>query len=185
MIFCTFPDVCRPSNLITSSSLMPQCVASRNTSSTARLVRNGVHFDLGVDHRSCLDRGACQHGILELFSEHSIVAAEVAGILEIGRDPHDIGQCRSLFRENSTNSLNRAPRFFLYRSRDHVAVSILRNLARNEDKVARAHRRMKWQVRIFLSDRIDILAGSACILWHPHCAPVASIMSTPRTRSTR
>src|SRR5205823_8114095 len=136
--------------------------------------------------RACLDRGACQHGILEPFAEYPIVAAEVAGILEIGRTPHDIGQCRPLLREDSPNSLNRAPRFFLYRSRDHIAVSILRNLPRNEDKVARAHRRMKWQVRIFLSDRIDILAGSACILHgHPHCAPVASIMSTPRTRSTR
>src|SRR5205823_13902133 len=113
MIFCTFPDVCRPSNLITSSSLMPQCVASRSTSSTARLVRNGVHFDLGVDHRPCLDRGAWQHGTFDLFSEHSIVAAEVAGILEKGRDTNDSGQWASFFPETSTNRANRAPRITL------------------------------------------------------------------------
>src|SRR6516164_2497480 len=67
--------------------------AARHTSSpAARLVRNGVHFDLGIDDCSCLDGGAGQHGILEVLSEYPVVASEVAGIPEIGRDAHDIGQ---------------------------------------------------------------------------------------------
>ena len=94
-----------------------------------RLVHNGVHLDLGIDDRACLDGRARQHGILEVFSEYPVVAAEVAGIPEIGRDAHDIRQCRPFFGENSTNRLDRAPRLFLDRSRDHVAVGILRNLA--------------------------------------------------------
>jgi hypothetical protein len=64
-----------------------------------------------------------------VLSEYPVVAAEVAGIPEIGGDAHDIRQCRPFFSENSTNRLDRAPRLFLDRSRDHVAVGILRNLA--------------------------------------------------------
>src|SRR5262249_12427851 len=116
-----------------------------------------------------------------------VVAAEVAGIPEIGRDAHDIGQCGPFFGENSTNRLDRAPRLLLDRSRDHVAVGILGNLASNEDEIARAHRGVKRQVRVLLSDRMDILAGGACVLHgvDPQCNSLASMMSTPRTRSTR
>src|SRR4029453_3861243 len=126
MTFCTFPDVCRPSNLIMSRP--PQSVSGGTifvlrirrplrrlapTSSAARLVRNGVHFDLGIDDCTRLDGRAGQHGILEVFSEYLVIAAEVAGIAEIGRDAHDIGQCRPFFGENSTNRLDRALRLFL------------------------------------------------------------------------
>ena len=45
-----------------------------------------------------LDGGAGQHGILEVLAEYPIVAAEVASILEIGRDAHDVERALRLLR---------------------------------------------------------------------------------------
>jgi hypothetical protein len=73
--------------------------AWHTSSAAARLVRNGVHLDLGIDDRACLDGRARQHGILEVFSEYPLVTAEVAGIPEIGGDAHDIEQRRPFFGE--------------------------------------------------------------------------------------
>src|SRR5207248_2371240 len=161
-----------PFGFRSSYSSVPRCItnfenralASAMTSPTARLVGNGVHFDLGVDHRPCLDGGACQHGIPEVLAKYPIIAPEVAGIFEIGRDAHDIGQGRSLFRENSTNSLDRAPRLFLDRSRDHVALGILGHLPGDEDEVTGANGRMKRQIRVLLSDRIYVLFRAARVV---------------------
>src|SRR4029453_16462948 len=101
---------------------------------------------------------------LEVLSKYPVVAAEVAGIPEIGRDADNIGEGRPLFRENSTNRLDRSPRLLLDCSRDHVAVGILRNLARNENEVARAYRGMKRQVRVLLSDWVHILSVAARVV---------------------
>src|SRR4051812_36112865 len=104
------------------------------TSSAARLVGDGVHLDLGADHRTRFDSGAGQYRILELFSEYPVVAPEVADILEVGGDAHDVGEGRAFFRENPANGFDRAPRLLLDRSRDHVAIGVLRNLARDKMK---------------------------------------------------
>jgi hypothetical protein len=153
------------------------------------LLADGVHLDLGADHGARLDGGARQHRVLELLAEHPVVAAEVAGVLEIGGHPHDVGQRRALLGENAADRLDRAQRLLLDRAGDHVAGGVLADLAGDEDVVAGAHRRMKWQVRVLLADRIDVLARAAGVV---HAAillvqerAVVSMMSTPRTRSTR
>jgi hypothetical protein len=61
-------------------------------------------------------------------------------------------------------------------------VRVLRDLPRDEDEVARAHRRMKRQVRVLLADRIDIGGGflrnvrHGCGLYEN---ALVSMMSTP------
>src|SRR6266851_8528083 len=103
--------------MVSSSFAIRHC-----TSTAARLVRDGIHLDLGADHRSRLDGGARKRGILEMLPEHPVVTAEVTGIFEIGRDPHDIGEGCTLLRENPANRLDRAERLLFDRSGDHGAV---------------------------------------------------------------
>src|SRR6266540_264545 len=159
--FWTFPDVCRPSNLITSFSRCFGSAVERThaywPSPAARLIRDGVHLDFGGDDRARLDGGASQHRIFEVLGEHLIVPAEVARIVEIGGDPHNIGERRTFFRENSANRLDRTLRLVLDRSGDHIPVGILGDLPGDEDEVAAANGRIERQIRILLSDRVYVL----------------------------
>src|SRR5713101_88859 len=154
-------------------------------STAARLIRNGLHLDLGADDRSRLDGGARKRGLLEMLSKHPIVAAEITGIFKISRDPHDISQGGTLFRQNSPNPLDRAGRLLFDRSGNHVAFGILRDLSGDEDEVTGANRRIKRQIRILLPDRADVFAAAAGIVHdgHPQLNAVASMMSRPRMRS--
>ena len=84
---------------------------------------------------------------LKCSREHLVVAAEVAGIVEIGGDAHDVGERRAFFGEDAADRLDGAARLLLDRAGDHVAVGVLGDLAGDEDEIAGAHRRMERQVR--------------------------------------
>src|SRR6266508_3455384 len=166
--FWTFPDVCRPSNLITSFSRCFGSAVERThaywPSPAARLIGDGVHLDFGVDDRTRLDGGASQHRIFEVLGEHPVVSAEVARIVEIRGDAHNIGEHRTLFRENSANRFDRTLRLVLDRSGDHIPVGILGDLPGDEDEVTGANGRIEWQSRVLLSNRVYILLAAARVV---------------------
>ena len=93
----------------------------------------------------------------------------------------------AFFGENATNSLDRAPRLFLDRSGDHVAVGVLGDLP--ETKMKSPARTAGWNGRFgfffpigytSFCDAARVVHGSV-----PHPNAVVSMMSTPRMRSTR
>src|SRR6266481_6399557 len=105
MTFWTFPDVCRPSNLITSFS---RCFGSAVERIFTCLLAVTDHVRWRPSRFWCCNRarfdgGASQHRIFEVLGEHPIVSAEVARIVEISGNAHNIGERRPIFRENSTN----------------------------------------------------------------------------------
>src|SRR5260370_7991259 len=135
-------------------------------SPTARFIRDGVHLDFGVDDRARFDGGTSQHRIFEVLGEHPIVAAEVARIVEISGDADNIGERRTLFRENSANRLDRTLRLVLDRSGDHIPVWILGDLPGDEDEVTGANGRIERESRCLLSNRIYILLVASRVV-HP------------------
>src|SRR5262245_7971774 len=90
-----------------------------------RPVGDRVHLDLGVDDGACFHRRTGQNRVLEVLGEHLVVAAEVAGILEIGGHPHDVGQRRAFFRKNAFDGLDRAGGLLLDRAVQHVVSASL------------------------------------------------------------
>src|ERR1700704_5121933 len=142
-----------------------------------RLVGNGIHLDLGADDGARLDRGAGQNRVLEVLREHLVVTPEIAGILEIGGHPDDIGQARAVLRQDPLDRFDRAGGLLLDRSGDHVAVGILGDLTRYEDEVPRAHRRVERQIGVLFSDRVDVAASAVAhldLIWTLHSSGFGS-----------
>src|SRR6266540_280602 len=143
---------------------LPRFGAPHTTSPTARLIRDGVHLDFGVDDRARFDGGSSQHRIFEVLGEHPIVSTEVARIVEIGGDPHNVGERRTLFRENSANRFDRTLRLVLDRSGDHIPVGILGDLPGDKDEVAGPNGRIERERRVLLSNRVYLLLAAARVV---------------------
>jgi hypothetical protein len=125
--------------------------------SAARFVRDRIHFDLALDHRTGFDRGTRNSSVRKVLAKDLVVAPEIAAVGEIYRDFDHVVQIRAVEQQNAANALDGPARLLLDVAAGHVAVLILGHLSRDVDEVARAHARVKGQIRIALADGGDLV----------------------------
>src|SRR5262245_30668444 len=157
---------------------------SRHSRSTARLVGDGVHLDLGVDNGPRLHRRPRDSAVRKILGEDAIVPAEIAGVFEIDRDLDDVAEVRAFFGQDAPQALDGPASLLLDVADAHVAAFVFRHLAGDEYVVAGPDRGMERQVRILLPDGVDV---RLFVVAHgsPYVKTAASMMSTPRWRSIR